>query len=120
MTNRRAWDALTPQVQQVLLLASEQAHLWELCLPSQVVGPDSVESVEGLDPQVAKELVAELIDQGHVAIYHSFDEQTADLTAKEVREALASDHVWQAGGSASVTLYLTPEGERFYYSPDRE
>src|SRR5262245_2907918 len=108
-----AWSDLDEVEQKVMMMASEEAPLWEFCLTSQM-GDGPIQPAIGVE--VGQATVQRLLDLGLVRLFRLADPD-ADMSETEVAGILASTEAWvpETGPRVWVSLYLTPVGEALYY-----
>lgn len=107
------WADLVEAERDVMMLASEEAPVWEVCAKQGRLDGSTRPPIE---PAAGQATVRRLADLGLVAFY-ALGEPDSDLSDLEVAELFESSDAWsgEAALQTGVLLYLTPVGEGLYY-----
>ena len=103
-----SYDDLTTAQRAVLLLASEESPLGEVCLPV-VIGDFEFKGATRRDGRV---LVGDLLQLGLIALVE--DNVVFANPDPRLAAMLATDESWNAA-SRQVTLCLTEQGEALFF-----
>jgi hypothetical protein len=102
-----------------MVLASEEALLWEVCLPSVVVPADTGGDIQhrlGLPLNDAQHAVGELLQRDLVALFWAARDQKPDLGETEIVDIFGDDNLWPRPSDREIpSLRLTPTGESVFY-----
>lgn len=114
LAGMREWSSCSETERHVLLLASEEGMLWEVCA---FLEPDPARRVTAI--ATAQDVVGRLARDGLLWFFLlTVGADRPDLTDAEVEGLFGQPSAWihdDQGEVASVAMYLTLEGERLFY-----
>jgi hypothetical protein len=112
----RVWSDYSEDERQILMLASEESMLWEVCT---YLEPDRARRGTGVIAS-AQDVVGRLARAGLVWFFPlAPGPGRPPLTEAEGQGLFEQPLAWvhdDLGEVANVALYLTPQGERLYYA----